>query len=542
MSAEVGGRAGARVAWLLLLLACALLSILWWRADLASCVCHACADGHCGYAMRIHFALTGRVPDPWTHLHEFARWYLHAQIPLSAALVAIVMLAGPPADWSFVVTSAAATLLTWLVVRRMVETSSSPDRTTLTLLGVAFWTGTVVVRGFARPVTDAVGMACCATSLWAIVAYGERRSALTGIRLLVLQVIGLTARVSFVPMLAMPALAELLHSGAPRERVRRALRTGLLFGVLPGLLVRSVTLALGIDHTASIWSWAHAPQFVSHDRLGDLLAGLWASGGIYVAIGLTRFLRPEARDVAGLLHLAWIVLYVAFLVLGGGALWPRYFAPIVPSVIVLSAPGVAVLVRRQRAVACAVVAAAALSSTSAVVAGIGDPAAVLAGLWSGLRSGGEAHRAGPSSFPVERRKLLPSASVNPGAAGAMTDGDRSSRWRTSGPQQSGTYVRLELPGPRPVVLLRLLGDWGEGPRSFVVEGSADGVLWEPLATTGEVREWMSLEALVVTMPGTEVRHLQVRLTAPADAPWSIREAQVFVPAPGRAVPAGDRVN
>ena len=92
MSAPVpAGRARAQVAWILLLLTCAALSILWWRADLAACTCDACPDGHCGYAERIHLALTGSLP--WTNLHQFARWYMHAQIPLSASLVAIAMFA-----------------------------------------------------------------------------------------------------------------------------------------------------------------------------------------------------------------------------------------------------------------------------------------------------------------------------------------------------------------------------------------------------------------------------------------------------------------
>ena len=102
MSATVpAGRARAQVAWILLLLTCAALSILWWRADLAACTCDACPDGHCGYAERIHLALTGSLP--WTNLHRFARWYMHAQIPLSASLVAIAMFAVPSSAQTFAV-------------------------------------------------------------------------------------------------------------------------------------------------------------------------------------------------------------------------------------------------------------------------------------------------------------------------------------------------------------------------------------------------------------------------------------------------------
>lgn len=530
------GRARARLAWAALLLVCAVLSVLWWRADLASCTCHACADGHCGYAERIHSALAGRAPGAWPNLLRFAQWYLHAQIPLSASLVAVAMFAGLSARWSFVVVSAAATLLTWLVVQRTVA-ASRPDRTTLALVGVAFWTGTVVVRGFARPVTDAVGMACCAASLWAILAHVERRSAASGARLFAFQLMGLLSRVAFIPMLAMPALAELLRAGEMRERVHRALRAGLLFGVLPGVLVRAATVGLGIDHTASIWSWAHAPQFVSNDRPGDLLAGLWASGSVYLAIGVAGLLRGDARDLTRLVHLAWTVLYVAFLVLGGGALWPRYFAPVVPSIVVLAAPGIAALVRHNSALACAIVAVAALASTSAVVAGIGGPAAVLDRAGAEIRSSGVRPRDGQPTLPVLRGKMVPSASDHAEAAGAMTDGDRASRWRTAGPQREGAWVRIDLPGPRRVVSLRLDGDWNEGPRSFVVEGSNDGTVWEPLADSGELRERASLQSLVVTLPGAAVRSLRIRLTASADAPWSIREVQVLVAAPRRTVSA-----
>jgi hypothetical protein len=180
----------ASLGWLVLLLVAAALSLAWWRASVQACACELCPDGHCEYARRIHVALLAGPGPEWAHLRDFAAFHLHAQIPLAALATAVAMLAGPSAPASFALVSAAATVLAWLALRRTLTAAGQLDAVTRVPLALAFWSGALTLRGFARPVSDAVGMACCAWSLWALVRHVEHPSRGTGLHLLALQFLG----------------------------------------------------------------------------------------------------------------------------------------------------------------------------------------------------------------------------------------------------------------------------------------------------------------------------------------------------------------
>jgi hypothetical protein len=62
----------------------------------------------------------------------------------------------------------------------------------------------------------------------------------------------------------------------------------------------------------------------------------------------------DARAVVGRVHGSWVVQYLVFVAVGGGALWPRYFLPIVPSNLLLAAGGLAVFQARRPALCRAV--------------------------------------------------------------------------------------------------------------------------------------------------------------------------------------------
>src|SRR5262249_34593401 len=147
------------------------------------------------------------------------------------------------------------------------------------------------------------------------------------------QLIGLFSRVSFIPMLGLPAVAELLEPGSWAQRVRRALTSGLIHGVLPGLLFVAINASLGTLHLQAVWEFAHDPSFVRSYTLTDFVVSLTVAGQGYAILAIA--LAPPGllthRTVR--LHLAWLCLYVSFLGLGGGALWPRYFLPAVPSLL-----------------------------------------------------------------------------------------------------------------------------------------------------------------------------------------------------------------
>lgn len=518
-----------------LLLAAAALSLIWWRADLLLCACEYCPDGHCGYAERIHSALFSGRAAAWGRLHVFAENYLHAQIPLAAVLVAIAMVPLQSSLLGFVVVSALATWLAWVAVLRIVRSSWDLDRTTLLLLAVAFWTDAIVVRGFARPLTDSVGMACCAWALWAIGEHVARRERATALRVVVLQLVGLASRVSFLPMLGMPVVAELAAHGSPAERVRRAIHAGIVFGALPALVVAATLQLLAIDHTLTIWRWAHAERFAPSDPGSQLLAALVAAGGVYLLVGLIGGARIAATAPVWRLHLAWIALYVSFLVIGGGALWLRYFAPIVPSVFVVAAPGLVAIARQRPALACALVAAAALLGWRTVLTHIDDPAAVVAVLRQDAAAGGVPRPLREPQAPVRQKTIALSANHAADQVDAAADGDLATMWRTSGPQDVGTYLAIDLGRPRPIAMLRLLGAWGEAPREFVLEASDDGVLWHEIDARREVTEIRSAEATVLRF-AQRSRYFRVRLVASAPSPWSVSEVQLFVRQTKRTAP------
>lgn len=514
-----------------LLTAAAVLSLVGWRADVLACACETCPDGHCGYAQRIYAALCSGQASEWTKLHAFAERYLHAQIPLSAVLVALAMvpLGSPVAG--FAVVSALATWLAWRAVLRVVRASWSLDAWTISLLAIAFWTTAVVLRGFVRPATDAVGMACCAWALWAIGEHAVRREKATGVRAFVLQVIGLTSRVSFVPMLGMPVVAELVRGAPSAARMRSALRAGIVFGVLPAAMVAGTVLVLGIDHTDAIWRFAHAEQFVSIDVARDLPTALLAAGGGYLlvaAVGLIGAHRSARSQIAWRLHLAWIVIYVTFLVVGGGALWPRYFAPIVPSVMVVAAPGIAALVQRRRSVACCVVAAGALAGWGIVLRGIEDPVAVLGLVVREIRAGGLTQSVRERLAVVRPGALEIVASQAPEQAGAAADGDLETAWRTDGPQQAGTFLVVDLGRPRPVEMVRLLAPWGEGLETPVLETSSDGLRWKKVDVRREIAERRGAEATILHFPVQRFRYFRISVGRSGEAPWSVAELQLLV--------------
>jgi hypothetical protein len=249
-----------------------------------------------------------------------------------------------------------------------------PEPTTLVLLAIVFFGNAVVVRGAARPITDAIGMACTIATLLALERQLASPTRAGALRVVALQLLGLCARAAYLPMLGMPALAAFVEPAPLATRVRRAVRAGLLLGVLPGALYFVAVRALGIEHTAWMWQVAHLPQYLPADRPRALAASLAYAGGPLLALGVLALARPSWGGQTTLrLHLAWIALYVAFLYAGGGALWLRYFAPIVPSVVVVATPALDAVVRRRRAAAIALVVLLATLHLVKVARTIGDP-------------------------------------------------------------------------------------------------------------------------------------------------------------------------
>ena len=119
------------------------------------------------------------------------------------------------------------------------------------------------------------------------------------------------------------------------------------------------------------------------------------------------------------------------------------------------------------------------------------------------------------------------------------DGDPTTRWATGHPQTAGDWVRIDLAEPRAVRAIRL---WTatprDSPRGLALEGSEDGITWQPLATersTGGVLRWGGMAVVrdgivAVRLDFAPLRLGALRLTLTRGDPvfdWSIHELMVY---------------
>jgi hypothetical protein len=510
-----------------LFLCAVLVSLLWWRSDADLCSCEYCPDGYCIYARQIHTLLRETPPAPITRFLGEGAAYLHAHSPLAPTLVALLMFGGLGPMPAFAVLNVLATLLTWHGVRRIVEPAWAPRPVVVLQLAVALLANPIVIRSLARPVTDAVGMLCVVWTLAAIDEHLASRDRRSAARLLVLQIAGLASRVSFIPMLGMPALVALAEPGSLSERIRRAVRAGLVFGVLPALLFFGALHVLGLEHVRDAWKWAHQPEFVSQQPLVDFATSWVLAGGAWLVLGLLPL--GEGREApARRIHLGWAILYLAFLGMGRGALWPRYFLPIVPSVLIVATPALLALDRRSPKLAWVFVALCALTGGHALLR-IRHPSESLALLTQSIPTSRERGDPGRNLTAVARSQIVATSSTQAATAPLVVDGRLDTAWSTVGPTAAGTWIALDLGRPRRLRALVLTPGETALLDGLVVDASLDGETWTRLPVTVERTDLFAERRRIrLRLPRRPVRHLRITATKPSAVAWTIGELEVRV--------------
>jgi hypothetical protein len=512
-----------------------LVSVLWWRSDVNRTVLEYCPDGFCFLGERFHVVLTRWDAASLRELHRFALTYLHAHSPLGPLLQAGVRLVVGHEIVAYMLVSAAATLVAWLCVRRTIERPWPLPPGLGALLFAAFATHVLVVRAFGRPITDALGMACTAAALLALTRYQHARTAARGLALLAAELAGLFARVSFIPMLGMPALAELAGAGPLAGRLRRAVVAGALYGLLPGALYLGLHAAAGTLHSIpETWSFAHRPDFTQAYTLGHFLDGAVLAVQGYAVLLLALFPRGAWAEPAFRIHLAWVGLYLAFLGLGGGALWSRYFLPVVPSVFVLAAPVLAAVPRawNVRLLLAAFVAGNLLYAVGQLGSDPGLPGRILANdlrrlVWP-AGDGSRLGRLDPSAWTL-------TASHRPHRAGRAADGRLDTSWATRRPQEPGMYVQVDLGAIHAVTGVWLWSPASEHPRRYTVEASVDGTAWDRLAAGRGDRRLVGflhvVPAVAIRFAARPARHLRITQDGrDLSHGWAIAELAVATPA------------
>ncbi|MGB8951594.1 MAG: discoidin domain-containing protein [Candidatus Aminicenantales bacterium] len=134
----------------------------------------------------------------------------------------------------------------------------------------------------------------------------------------------------------------------------------------------------------------------------------------------------------------------------------------------------------------------------------------------------------------DRTRWKATSSKNPDKAGLAFDGDLNTGWTTGYPQQQGDFFWLDLGSMHRLrkIELFLNNHPLDYPRSFVVEGSADGVSWVRLAEKAHffpaisrsMIEDFSKYVVDVSFEPCSIRCLRISLTRSHEARhWSINE-------------------
>lgn len=519
-----------------LAVALVVLSLLWWRIETDYCECEHCPDGYCTYAERLAAVLVARDLPAVDALRTYTQGYMHSHSPLAPILVALLTLPTGSTVLAFMLVSVAATLVAWRAVRRSIVTAWAPPASLVAWLFVGFLSHALVLRALARPMGDALGLACVAIALWMIQRHQMERSSRSALLLGAVQLVGLFSRVSFIPMLGMPVLAELIGPGRWPARLARAVRAGAIFGLGPGLAFLGLTWLLGAQNLRLTWEFAHRPDFTAFATPAHFLVALAVAGQGYAVVAIAMGRLAWLGHPAFRLHAAWIALYGAFLALGGGALWPRYFLPLVPSVLVLATPALARLpAANLRAVMLLFLAGNVLYVTPVTRDRLGEPARLLLNeLWS---------LPGRARAQIAIQPAGAVASHRPEIAHQVIDGVLGTGWSPGRPQVPGTWVSVDLGAPRLVSGLVLRGPPAQYPRRYAVDTSVDGQAWTTAVGRGhglaDLRGFLDpWPRLCVDFPPRPARFVRVTSAATHPAPWSVHEVEIHGPPP----PAPDRAD
>jgi hypothetical protein len=141
--------------------------------------------------------------------------------------------------------------------------------------------------------------------------------------------------------------------------------------------------------------------------------------------------------------------------------------------------------------------------------------------------------------PLPASALAVTASRHGKRAGLAVDGDLATRWATAAPRAAGDWFRVDLTAARVIRGMRLaVTNPADLPPGLAVEGSPDGVRWQPLTATFRLERrhrWggfglLDDGATAVRLDFPPATLTALRVVLPAGDPvfdWSIHELAVY---------------
>jgi hypothetical protein len=321
----------------LLALLAALTSVLLWQRDYSRKAVHIDADLYASSAISMAHYIT--EPARRAEIREWYRNYPHASTSLAPALLVLPTILGAPVIVSYLELSALAGFLSLLVLYRILRVELRFEDRVALLATTVFGCHLLMLRSFARPVTDVFGLVLVLLTLWLLLRRLRGADRAGEIALSVLLFCHPMARpqgFAYWPFVALAVLACDWWRAGRRPDWRAAITAQLRIFLPPLLLLAGLYLAFDWLHNVELmmakakrFRINSTPRMFAESLIGivQLLPLLWLAA------------KERLRSPAVLLLLAWLGFNLALIVAVRAPFWMRHFLPILPVLFVLTAAG-----------------------------------------------------------------------------------------------------------------------------------------------------------------------------------------------------------
>jgi hypothetical protein len=321
----------------LLALLGALTSVLLWQRDYSRLAAHIDADLYATNATTMARYILD--PKQRAEIREWYRNYPHASTSLAPALLVLPTVLGVRVIVSYLELSALAGFLSLLVLYRILRVELLFEHRIALVATAVFGCHLLMLRSFARPVTDVFGLLLVLLTLWLLIRRlqgDDRREEVALSALLFCHPLARPQGFAYWPFIALAVLACDWWRAGRRPEWRVAIAAQLRIFLPPLLLLAGLYLAFDWFHNVELmlakakrFRINSTPMMFAESLVGiaQLLPLLWLAA------------RARLRSPAFLLWLAWLGFNLALITAVRAPFWMRHFLPVLPVLFVLTAAG-----------------------------------------------------------------------------------------------------------------------------------------------------------------------------------------------------------
>jgi hypothetical protein len=337
--------------WLLvtLALAASVTSTLLWQRDYSRRMTQFDADVYAQSATQLARYLSDAASRP--EISAWFRSYPHSSTSLAPTLMAIPVALGVPVQLAYMQLSALAGLLSLLILFRVLAFELGFGERLAGVGTTLFACHVLMLRSFARPITDVLGLMLVLAMLWLIVrrlTSDHRRDEIALSVLLFLHPLARPQGFGYWLFVALTVLACDLLRIRGRRTWASLLRSELRIFVPPLLALAVLYGVFGWAHNVELML-AKAERFRINSTLPIFLQSLVGVVQMMPLLWLRAGAALRRPDL--LIWIAWLLFNLGLLVSVRAPYWMRHFLPILPVVFVLMVAGLARLRGRERLIA-----------------------------------------------------------------------------------------------------------------------------------------------------------------------------------------------